>query len=277
MTKIIHISDTHFGTEIPAVVSAIKKTIQNIQPDIILLTGDVTQRATQSQFKGAADFMDSLTAKVKLVIPGNHDIPLHNIFSRLFTPYRNYMRYFGVKENIYCSKDLGIIGYDATDIFRHTRGKLNGSTLIDKIKQARKSLNSDAILIACAHQPLVTAWPQDSHEVLIHAQKTAELFSEHKIDMVLSGHVHVPLITTTIQAFPKLKNHFMLVGAGTAISHRTRPDAPNSFNLIDVSSDKNSAVKVTQFYFDDISQQFISSPDDTVNFVNQQNGWNVLI
>ena len=83
MTLIAHISDTHFGTEVEEVVCAVKNTLAHIKPDITILSGDITQRALENEFSAAKDFLDSLYGNVKIAIPGNHDIPLYNIFQRL--------------------------------------------------------------------------------------------------------------------------------------------------------------------------------------------------
>lgn len=271
MTTIIHISDTHFGTEVSAVVRAITQTIHDLQPDIIILTGDITQRARTSQFKEAATFMANLPAKTKLAIPGNHDIPLLNPFARFLTPYRNYNRAFGSRESLWSEEGLNILCYDATSPLRHTRGKLTRHAVLRKLR-AIKNSTPDSVLIACVHQPLVTAWPQDAHETLINREEIAQLWSEHQIDIVLSGHVHVPLLITTREFFPDLPHHFILAGAGTAVSHRVRPGAPNSFNVITINkNDPTPSLRVTYHYFDAALSQFIPSPP--AHFSRTAQGW----
>ncbi len=272
MTTIVHISDTHFGTEVPPVVEALRQTINNLKPGIVILTGDITQRARPSQFKAAADFLDGLSAKTKLVIPGNHDIPLFNIWSRFMHPYRNYKKFFGAREAIWNNGDLGIICYDATSAFRHTRGKLLKHSLLKWINQLKKHLNSESVIIACAHQPLETAWPQDQHETLINRKEIAHIWSEHKIDLVLSGHVHVPMLATTQKTFPALPTPFILAGAGTAISYRIRPGAPNSFNVITITrEEKTPLIAITHYFFEKESCLF--KAHHPVYFIRTAQGW----
>src|SRR5688572_2958866 len=172
MTTIVHISDTHFGTEIPVVVSAIERAIRQIEPDIVILSGDITQRARKSQFQAAAAFLSGLPAKAKLVIPGNHDIPLYNLFARFIAPYHNYRQVFGPRESIWRNNDLCIISFDATSPFRHTRGQLSRQSVQHQMGQIKDKLSPDAFLIVSAHQPLLTAWPQDADEVLIGHEET---------------------------------------------------------------------------------------------------------
>lgn len=260
MSIIVHISDTHFGTEVLPVVEALRQTIYDLQPDIVILSGDITQRARISQFKSAVDFMAELPGKTKLVVPGNHDIPLFNVFARFLRPYDNYIKAFGARESLWCDGELGIICYDATDVLHHTRGKLKKHNVLTKLATIRKQLNPNAILMVCAHQPLVTAWAQDADEVLIGCEETANLFSNHSVDLVMSGHVHVPIIGTTHAAFPHLPRHFILSGAGTAISHRVRTGAPNSFNLIRTEIQGIASISIAQYNFDAKQSQFVSLP-----------------
>ena len=271
MTVIIHISDTHFGTEVRAVTDALKQSVCNLLPDIIILSGDVTQRARRSQFKAAADFLGSLPAKTKLVVPGNHDIPLFNPFMRFLMPYRNFKKAFGPREATWTSPDLGIACYDATSPYRHTNGKINRNLVTAKVSLLKKQLNPKGVIIACAHQPLVTAWPEDSHETLIDREETARLWSEAGVDLVLSGHVHVPIVTTTHKSFPQISRHIILAGAGTAISHRTRPGAPNSFNVITVNA---PGISIDCYVFNSDQARFI--PDRPVHFSKGNSGWQIV-
>ena len=272
MTIIAHLSDTHFGTEVPEVVAAIEEALLALPPDIIILSGDVTQRARPSQFQAAADFLQRLPTHTKLVIPGNHDIPLYNIGERLMDPYSNYSHVFGLREQVWCVDDIGIIGFDATSRWRHTRGKLSDMQVIEQTKRAREQLKPDAILVACVHQPLYTAWPEDKENILIRAEHTANLFAEHGVDMVLSGHVHVPLIATTQELYPQLPRHFVLSGAGTAVSYRTRPRAPNSFNSIRIGSEGGTpSIEVTLMEYDKESGQFVAKQSQ--RFMCLSNSW----
>jgi 3',5'-cyclic AMP phosphodiesterase CpdA len=232
MTILVHLSDTHFGTEMPEVVRAVERALLRIQPHIVTITGDLTQRARASQFRATKTFLDALPADLKFVIPGNHDIPLFNLPLRMLDPYSDYTSVFGLREGVWCHDRIGIIGLNATSRWRHTRGALFEQDVIAHITRARSQLQPDALLVVCAHQPLVVALPEDRENILVDADKIAHLFAKHGVDLVLSGHVHMPLITTTRENFPTLTRHFVLSGAGTAVSHRIRSGAPNSFNVI---------------------------------------------
>lgn len=260
-TTIAHISDMHFGTEIAEVKDAILRAIIKLNPDILIVSGDITQRATSGQFAAARDFLQQIPAGLKLIIPGNHDIPLFNPFVRFFSPYARYKNAFGAREAfINPNKQLGLLGLDATSPFRHTDGYLDEKGIQLKLERMRCELAEDAFLLVAVHQPLLTAWEMDMSERLINAEAIAALFSHYKVDLVLSGHVHVPMITTTQATFASLPYHFILSSAGTAISHRTRVDTPNSFNIIHLGhGDNTKTMQIIQTDYDKDSNDFILS------------------
>lgn len=256
MTVIAHLSDPHFGTEVPVVLQAVQTALHALQPDLVIVSGDMTQRARKHEFRGARNFLDGLKAPAIMVIPGNHDIPLFNVFARALTPYRNYCDAFGAPCGIWTGTDTIVMALDSTSPLRHTRGKLRTAQLADLARRIPPS-TTPRLRIACAHQPLHTAWLEDQHEVLIDAGNAADVFAGHDVDIVLSGHVHVPLVTTTREAFPGLRRHFILSGAGTAVSHRIRPGAPNSFNVITTYPESAArSVEVAIWRFDPDQNHF---------------------
>lgn len=229
--RIAHLSDTHFGTELPAVEQALTAALHALTPDFIVVSGDITQRARTAQFEAARAFLDRLPAAPKLLVPGNHDLPLFNLATRLLDPYRAYRRAFGPTEQHHVSGGLALIGLDTTRRLLHTRGGIRLSRLRERVSLLGREA---AIRCVVVHQPLLTKLRSDDDERLIGFARAAAELSRLSVDVVLSGHVHMPLLTTTRDAFPGLPRHFILAGAGTAVSRRTRSGAPNSFNLLEI-------------------------------------------
>src|SRR6476661_987702 len=97
MSLLMQISDTHFGTEQGDVVEALVRLVREQAPDLVMLSGDITQRARRRQFAAARAFVDRLAPVPLVAIPGNHDIPLFNVALRLMAPYANYSRAFGAE------------------------------------------------------------------------------------------------------------------------------------------------------------------------------------
>lgn len=268
MTLIAHISDTHFGTDIAAVRQALAIYLRDLHPDFIVLSGDITQRARSRQFFAARRFFDTVGSPV-FAIPGNHDLPLFNLAARFLNPYHNYKKYFGPREFFHRKQDIAVVGLDATTPLRHTNGRLNFERTRKNLQHARDMIGNDGVLLVAVHQPVLTAWGEDRPEELENSLAITRLFSDMKVDVILSGHVHVPLICTTDKAYPDLPRPFIHSGAGTAVSHRTRAGKPNSFNTLRISEQK-IAVTLHQFAGDRFAAQ------ETHNFGKTAPGWTGL-
>lgn len=264
MTRILHISDTHFGTEVQAVVEALVKQAATLKPDIVILSGDITQRARREEFAAAQAFFKRIGAPVHLAVPGNHDLPLYDVLTRSLNPYRFYRKFFGPRQQVWQDGRMAIVCLDATHPLRHTRGKTNMEAARDLLESARRKIGPNGLLGVVEHQPLDVKMPDDVPEILMNASLTAQLFAEFRVDIVFSGHVHMPLIRDT-QALFTLPRHFMISGAGTAVSHRTRSGAPNSFNLVDI---RDGGVMVALHAYQpegdfEIAHQAVFSRDDS--------------
>src|SRR4051794_40397423 len=123
MALLLQISDTHFGTEQAPVIEALLRLAREQMPDVAILSGDITQRARAAQFAAARRFIDSLAISPTLVIPGNHDIALFNIFQRIFSPYDYYRRTFGqMLEPSFENSELLILCVNTTRPHRHVNG-----------------------------------------------------------------------------------------------------------------------------------------------------------
>src|ERR1043165_359659 len=92
MRTLVHLSDLHFGRIDPAIIDPLIETVRGLNPTLVAVSGDLTQRARSEQFKEARAFLDALPSP-QIVVPGNHDVPLHNVFARFFQPLTKYRRY----------------------------------------------------------------------------------------------------------------------------------------------------------------------------------------
>ncbi|MCG6118308.1 MAG: metallophosphoesterase [Aquimonas sp.] len=229
MSRILHLSDTHFGTEQPAVVEALLALAHALAPDAIVLSGDITQRATVEQFRRARVFLDALPPSPRLVLAGNHDVPLFAFWQRLFTPYRRYRQGLGVVdlEPRLLLPSLRVIGVKSTRRRRHIDGEISPRQ-IDSVAKVLGEQPREALKIVVTHQPLWAARPQDLHNRCHGAEAALQRWVEAGADLFLAGHIHWPFAA----ALPP-DGQAWAVNAGTAVSTRVRPGAPNSVNVIE--------------------------------------------
>ena len=227
MSVLMQISDTHFGTERPAVVEALVALALQQRPDLLVLSGDITQRARQAEFRAARAFMDRLGAPM-LAIPGNHDIPLFNVWARLQRPYAGHMAAFGSElEPVHWSPDLLVVGVNTTRARRHKDGEVSARQ-IERVAQILKGANAEQLRVVVVHQPVAVTRAEDRPNLLRGHAHALERWAAAGADLVMGGHIHLPYVLE-IQGVARA---MWAVQAGTAVSSRVRPGAPNSVNLL---------------------------------------------
>lgn len=229
---LLQISDPHFGTEQPPVVEALLALAQHERPALVVVSGDITQRARSGQFAAAAAFMEQLTAAEALVIPGNHDIPLFNVIARAFYPYANYTRAFGEElEPEHDSEHLLVLGVKTTRRRRHKHGEVSEAQ-IDRVAERLRRARSSQLRIVVTHQPVHVIRPRDISNLLRGHERAARCWAEAGVDLFLGGHIHLPYVRPLTERFADLSRAPWVVQAGTAVSTRIRDNVPNSVNLV---------------------------------------------
>ena len=227
MTVLLQLSDPHFGTEQPPVVAALEALSLQQRPDLLLLSGDITQRARAGQFRAARTLVDRLGAPV-LAIPGNHDIPLFNLVARVGRPYAGYRKVFGAElEPTHDAPDLLVLCVNTTRWYRHTNGEVSPAQ-IDRVADRLASADPRQLRIVVVHQPVAVPRPADAHDLLRGHASALPRWAAAGCDLVMGGHIHLPYVLP----LPGLARAMWAVQAGTAVSSRVRDGAPNSVNLL---------------------------------------------
>jgi 3',5'-cyclic AMP phosphodiesterase CpdA len=227
MSIVLQISDTHFGTEQQAVAEALLRMTSQQRPDLVVLSGDITQRATNSQFQNARAFVDGMGVQV-MAIPGNHDIPLFNIGARLRKPYAHYSAAFGeVLEPAHASTELLVLCVNTTRWYRHKNGEVSAQQ-IDRVAQRLTQASANQLRVVVVHQPIAVVHAADRHDLLRGHAAAVASWSAAGADLVMGGHIHLPYV----MAVPNCARAMWAVQAGTAVSCRVRDGMPNSVNLI---------------------------------------------
>lgn len=230
--KILQVADTHFGTENDAVCAALTRFVRVQQPDLLLLCGDVTQRATRRQFARARAFLDALALPRMLVVPGNHDIPLWHLGLRLVAPYRRYRAAFGrALEGAVEHADARVVSVNTTRRLRHVDGEID-ATHVARVARAFADASATQWRLVVVHQPVAVTRSGECHNLLHGAEDAVRRWAQAGVDLVLGGHIHLPFVLALTDAWPGLAQPMWAVQAGTATSTRVRPGAPNSVNLL---------------------------------------------
>ncbi|KGD95927.1 DNA repair exonuclease [Achromobacter sp. RTa] len=228
MTRILHLSDTHFGTERKPVVEAALDLARELAPDLVVLSGDITQRARRGQFAAARKFIERLSLPV-LAVPGNHDIPLFNVFARALNPYGNYKRALGaVLEPVFENDGLLAIGVNTTRPRRRKDGEISGGQ-VARVAQRLRQARPGQLRVVVAHHPVRAKVESDLSNLLIGRQHALEAWAQAGVDLVLGGHIHLPYV---LPLDPSAPAGGWIVQAGTTCSHRVRGNVPNSLNVI---------------------------------------------
>jgi 3',5'-cyclic AMP phosphodiesterase CpdA len=250
MSLVLHVSDTHFGTEQAPVVEALVALAAQQRPDLVVLSGDITQRARPAQFRAARAFVDRLGAPL-IAIPGNHDIPLFDLWTRFTRPYARHRAAFGGElQPLHEAEDLLVLGVNTTRVWRHVHGELSPQQ-VERVAARLARARTAQLRVIVVHQPIAVMRDEDRvNQLRGHAQALPR-WAAAGADMVLGGHIHLPYV----MALPGLPRPLTVVQAGTAVSHRVRPGAPNSVNLLRWQAATASCV-VEQWDFDAAGQSF---------------------
>lgn len=232
MSVVLQISDTHFGTEQEDVVEALLRMFREEKPELVILSGDITQRARRSQFAAARAFIDQLAPTPLVAIPGNHDIPLLNMGMRLLAPYANYSRAFGTElEPEFSSPQLLVMGLNTTRPHKHADGEVSVAQVQRVATRVMRAAPAQ-LRIVVTHQPICALLPEDEANVLEGHAGAVRRWAEAGVDLVLGGHIHLPYVIPLDERHPYLARRMWAVQAGTAVSSRLRHGANNSVNLI---------------------------------------------
>ena len=230
MTLLLQLSDPHFGTERPAVADALRALVRAQRPELLLLSGDITQRATAAQFAAARAYVDALGVPACVAIPGNHDIPLFDLASRLLRPYARYARAFGTDlEPHFENADLLLLAVNTTRRWRHVDGQIS-AVQVERVALAVERVPAQRWRLVAVHQPLAVPSPAEAHDLLHGHQAARQRWARAGVDLVLGGHIHLPFVLPLAGQMPA--RPLWVVQAGTALSRRVRAGAGNSVNLL---------------------------------------------
>jgi 3',5'-cyclic AMP phosphodiesterase CpdA len=231
-TRLVHISDVHFGVENREALAEIERVVAEERPDALVCTGDVTQRATREQYAAAEQWFGRFEIPVWLD-PGNHDMPYYNLWERFRRPYGRYERlHAAVAVPHFETEDLVLVPLRTT--VRSQRrwpwsdGVVKPGALAETLATLGRLGEDGRLRIVTAHHPLHGPRP-DGPSPTIGGHEAFARLAAAGMDAIMTGHVHRPFSERR-----QIDGHSaQVIGAGT-ISTRLRDGAPPSYNVLTV-------------------------------------------
>lgn len=266
MRKILHLSDIHFGRVNDEVITPLVEVIVEINPDLVAVSGDLTQRARSHQFKEARTFLDALP-NPQIVVPGNHDVPLHNVFARFLQPLHKYRRYITADlRPFYQDEEIAVLGVNTARSFTIKGGRISEEQ-VAWMQEKFSALDPGIARIVVTHHPFDLPAGHDKRQLVGRARMAMEALASCGADVFLAGHLHTSHTTHTATRYRIEGHSALVVQAGTATSTRGRGEE-NSFNVVRID---RPHITVERFEWQENKKQF--SVASTEHFRYSADGW----
>jgi len=264
MRVVVHLSDLHFGRVEHALLAPLARRVRAVQPHLVVVSGDLTQRAKSAEFREARRFLDALPGPL-LVVPGNHDIPYYNLFQRFFQPLAKYRRYICEEtEPVYVDEELAIVGLNTARSAVFKGGRVN-ATQLARVASRFSALAPGMVKIVATHHPFDLPAGHEARSLVGRARLAMDAFAACGADILLAGHLHASHVGDTAARYPIGAYAALIVQAGTATSMRGRGEA-NSFNVLRI---ERGRIDIERFAW--------TGPDFTVasraSFSRAAGGW----
>ena len=267
MRTIAHLSDLHFGAAVPHIVDALIDTVRRLQPDVVAVSGDLTQRARRSQFLQARAFLDALPG-ARIVVPGNHDVPLYNVLTRFGGPLRRFRHHIERDHYPHIQDDeVVVVGANTTRSFTIKDGGLRPRD-VRHLSAVLDTVPSDAVRIVVVHHPFDTPAGKAGRWTMPRPDAEAvNTLVARGADVFLTGHLHLTYVGHTATRYQVAGRAAIVVEAGTATSHRGRGEV-NSFNVLRTERDR---ISVERWDWSEAAAAFAVAAVE--NFVRSDAGW----
>jgi 3',5'-cyclic AMP phosphodiesterase CpdA len=271
VARLIHLSDLHFGAHEPRLVEAVEQRVHEEKPDLVVISGDFTQRARTEQFTEACQFLGRLrdAGHEVIAVPGNHDVPLYDVFRRFLSPLTRYKRF--VDDTLCPFHEIpgaAVLGINTARSLTIKDGRISHEQ-IELIRDTFSRTDPNSIRILVTHHPLFALPVGDGPELgrAVGRQELAlDAIGDAGVDLLLAGHNH-RASTHNARDLVTRAGSALVIQAGTATSHRVR-DEEQSFNRIDIDG-HNVTVTIQAWAGDCYASR------DAQRFIQEGDHWRV--
>ena len=269
MARLVHLSDLHFGAHDPRLVDAVERKVDEAKPDLVVISGDFTQRARTEQFQDACRFLERLrdVGHELLAVPGNHDVPLYDVLRRFLSPLTRYMRY--IDDTLCPLQEIPgatVLGINTARSLTFKDGRISEEQ-IGFIRQTFERTDPNATRILVTHHPLFALQVGDNVTPAVGRSDLAlDAIGDAGVDMLLAGHNHQASIHSAKDLVTRA-GPALVVQAGTATSTRVR-DQDQSFNRIEIDGPRVKVIVESWNGYDFV-------PQDAQPFERQDGHWRI--
>jgi 3',5'-cyclic AMP phosphodiesterase CpdA len=251
MRTLVHLSDLHFGRVDPELLAPLRELVERIAPTAVVVSGDLTQRAKSEQFEEARAWLDTLPGP-QIIVPGNHDISLYNVFRRFVLPLERYKRYITEDlDPVYVDDEIAVLGVNTARSLTWKDGRVNKEQ-VEKIRATLAGLPPEVVRVVVTHHPFDLPEGAKEEDLVDRAHMAMDVFAECGVDLLMAGHLHQSHAGNTQARYKISEYAALVVQAGTATSTRGRGEV-NSFNVIRTEPQK---IEVDRYGWDSVHKQF---------------------
>jgi 3',5'-cyclic AMP phosphodiesterase CpdA len=266
MKTLVHLSDLHFGRVDDALLEPLRRRVTEIAPHLVVVSGDLTQRARTAQFVQARRFLDTLPGP-QLVVPGNHDVPLNNVLKRFVNPLKNYREHITHDlEPFYQDDEIAVAGVNTARSLTFKDGRINQEQ-VALLLERFNDLDGTITKVVVTHHPFDLPEAHGDRDLVRRAGMAMKAFAACGADILLAGHMHLSHSGSTAARYALGGYAALTIQAGTATSTRERGEA-NAFNAIRIEHDE---VRLEAYHWHADAGEFLLAARTT--FAREAQGW----